>query len=88
MVRGHREVLTSQAGRKRGTPLETSTASSLVVAMSVEELRLYNQIPAKINLEMSNGSTTSTVGEVDNVVYFTLQQFNVRLRLPIPSLVK
>ena len=52
MVRGHREVLTSQARRKRGTPLETSTVSSLVVAMFVEELRLYNQIPAKINLEM------------------------------------
>ena len=46
MAKGHEEVLTSQAGRRRGTPWETPTASSLVVAMYAEELRLYNQIPA------------------------------------------
>ena len=28
MARGHEEVLTSQAGRKSGTPRETPTASS------------------------------------------------------------
>ena len=51
MARGHKEVLTSQVGCRRGTPWETPTASSLVVAMSVEELRLFIQIPAKISLE-------------------------------------
>ena len=56
--------------------------------MSVEELRLYNQIPAEISLEMSDGASTSNFGEVDNVVYFTWEQFVVVLRLTVPSLVK
>ena len=56
--------------------------------MSVEKLRLYNQIPIEISLEMLNGAVTTTVGEVDNVVYFTWEQFAARLCLLIPSLVK
>ena len=88
MARGHEEVSTSQAGRRRGTPWEMPIANSLVVAMSAEELRLYNQFPAKIILETSDDAATSTFGEVDNVVYFTREQFVVGLRLPIPLLVK
>ena len=42
MARGHEEVSTSQARRRRGPPREMPTASSLVVAMYAEELRLYN----------------------------------------------
>ena len=71
MARGHGEVSTSQAGRRRGTPLEIHIASSLVVAMFIEELRLYSQIPVEIRLETSDGAATTTVGEADNVVYFT-----------------
>ena len=71
MTRGYKEVSNSQVGRRRGTPRETPTASSLVVAISAEELRLYSQDPAEISLEMSDGPATSTVGEADNVFYFT-----------------
>ena len=71
MVRGQEEGSISQAGRKRGTPRETPTASSLVSAMSIEELRFFSQVPTGISLELSNGSTVSTVGEANNVVYFT-----------------
>ena len=56
--------------------------------MSVEELRLYNQISTKINLKTLDGTTTETIGEVENPVYFTSEQFAARLRLPVPSLVK
>ena len=42
MEKGYEEVSSSQAGCRRGTPLETPIASSLVAAMSTEELRLYN----------------------------------------------
>ena len=56
--------------------------------MSVEELRLYSQIPAEISLETLDGATTSTFGAADNAVYFTWEQFAARLRLPVPSLVK
>ena len=71
MARGHEEVLTSQAGRRRGTPWETPTASSLVASMSIEEPRLYGQILTEISMEMSDDATTSTFGEADNAVYFT-----------------
>ena len=88
MVKGHEKVLTSQVRRMRGTPRETPTTNSLVSAMSTEELRLYSQIYVEINLETSDGATTTTVGEADNVVYFTPEQFAAGLCLPIPSLVK
>ena len=71
MARGHRETSTSQVGRKRGTPRETPTVSSLVVAMFVEDLRSFRQVPAAIRLEVSYGMATSTMGETDNVVYCT-----------------
>ena len=71
MARGHEEVLTSQARHKRGAPREMPTASSLVVAMSAEELQLYSQIPAKISLETSNNATTVTIGDAENTIYFT-----------------
>ena len=42
MARGYEEVSNSQAGCRRGTPLEMPVASSLVAAMSIKELKLYN----------------------------------------------
>ena len=88
MAKGHKEVSTSQARHRRGTPRETPNAISLVVVMPTEELRLYSQIPTEINLKMSDNATTTTVKEADNVVYFTQEQFAARLHLPVPSLVK
>ena len=71
MARGYEEVSSSQVEHQRATSQETPTASSLVAAMSAKELRLYNQVLAKISLEMLDGPATSTVGEADNVMYFT-----------------
>ena len=84
MERGHEEASTSQAGLK----WETLTESSLVVAMSVEDLRSFRQVPATIIFEMSDGTATSTMGTTDNAVYFTGEQFDARLCLHVPSLVK
>ena len=86
MTRGHEEASTSQTGRKRGTPRETPTVSSLVIAMSVEDLS--PSVPTTIRLEVSDSTTTLTMGAEDNPIYFTQEQFVVRLCLPIPSLVK
>ena len=88
MTRSHEKVSTSQVRRRRGTPRKTHTTSSLVAAMFVEELRLYSKIPIEISIETLDDAATSTFGEADNAVYFTLEQFAARLRLPIPSLVK
>ena len=71
MARGYEKVSNSPTGRRRVTPREMPTASSLVVVMSAQKLRLYSQVLVEIGLEMSDGSATSTVGEADNVVYFT-----------------
>ena len=87
MARGHEEASTNQARRKRGTPWEMPTVSSLVAAMSVEDLRSFKQVPATIKSEVSDGTATSTMGVANNVVYFTGEQ-SVGLCLPIPSLVK
>ena len=64
------------------------TSSRLVASMSVEELRLYNQIPIEISLETSDGAATSTFEEANNAIYFTREQFATGLCLPVPSLVK
>ena len=64
------------------------TASNLVATMSTKELRLYNQVPVEISLEMLDGPTTSTIGEADNAIYFTGEEFAAWLCFPVPSLVK
>ena len=81
MTRDHEKASTSQAGRKRETPKEIRTVSSLVVAMPVEDLRSFRQVPTAMRFEVSDGTTTSTIGAVDNVVYFTRERFVVGLCL-------
>ena len=56
--------------------------------MSVKEFRSFRQVPIAIRLEVSDGTTTPTIRGADNAVYFTREQFVVRLCFPIPSLVK
>ena len=88
MAKGYEEVSSSQVGRQRGTPGETPTVSSLVPAMSIEELRLYSQVLAEISLEVSDDVATLAVGEADNTIYFTREQFATGIHFPVPSLVK
>ena len=88
MARGHEETSTRQARHRRGPSRKLPSISSLVSSMSMEELRSYCQIPDIISLELSDGLVASTVGEVNNVVYFTREQFVVGLRFHISSLVK
>ena len=71
MERGYKEVSNNQVGHRRGSPQKMSTTSSLVAAMSAEELRLYSQVLSEISMEMLDGSVASTVGEADNAIYFT-----------------
>ena len=75
MARGQEETSTNQVGHRRGTTRETSSSSSLVAAMFVEELRSFCQVLADISLELSNGTAVSTVGGAYNAIYFTQEQF-------------
>ena len=68
----------------RGGPREMPTVSSLVVVMSVEDLRSFKQVPSAIRLEMSNDAATLTVGAVDNNVY--LPKSSLLLGFASPSL--
>ena len=88
MERGQKETSTSQVRRRRGHSWDSPSASSLVSSMSMEELRSFCRVPYGISLELSDGPAISTVGEADNVVYFTREQFAVGLSFPISSLVK
>ena len=56
--------------------------------MSMEELRFLCRVPDGINFELSNEPTISTVGEADNVIYFTRKQFVAGLRFHVSSPVK
>ena len=88
MARGQEETSTSQVRRRRRPTKELPSASSLVSSMSMEELRSFCQILDSISLELSNDPIASTVGEADNAIYFTREQFVARLRFPVSLLVK
>ena len=88
MARSQEETSTSQVERRRGPSRESPAASNLVASMSVEELRSFCQVLDDISLELSDGPAFSTIGEADNAVYFTQEQFAAGLRFPVSSLVK
>ena len=71
MARGEEETCTSRARRRRRAPRESPTISSLVAAMFGEELRFFSQVPTDISPELLDIAVVSTVGWVDNSVYFT-----------------
>ena len=88
MARGQEETSTSQAGRRRGPTWGTPSTSNIISSLSMEELRVYCEIPNDIDIVLYEGPTKNTVGEENNVVYFTREQLAVGLRSPVPSLVK
>ena len=88
MTRGQEETSTSQVGRKRGSSRESPTASSLVASMSMEELRSFYRVPDDISLKLLDGPTFLIVGDADNAIYFTREQFAYGLRFSISSSVK
>ena len=88
MARGQEQTSTNQVGHRRGPSRELPSASNLVSSMSTKQLRFFYRVPDSISLELSDGSSISTVGEVDNAVYFTRKEFAVGLCFPASSLVK
>ena len=88
MMRGQEETSTSQVRLRKGSKRESPTTRSLVSSMSMEELRSFCRVPDDISIELSDGPTRSVVGQVDNVVFFTREQFAAGLHFPVSSLVK
>ena len=87
MARGEEETSTSQASCKRGPIRGTPSTSNIISSLSVEELRVYCEIPEDIEVMLSDGPAHNTVGGVDNAIFFTRKQLAAGLRFPVLSLV-
>ena len=81
-----KRLLPVKLGLRRGPP--RNAHSSLITAMSIEELRSFSQVPVVVKLEVSDCTAIPTIEGADNVVYFTQEQFTAGLRFLIMSLVK
>ena len=88
MTRGEEGTSTSQAGRRRGPARGTRSTSRIVSSLTVEELRSYCEIPEDIDLNLMDELDESTLGGEHNAMFFTREQLTVRLRFPVPALVK
>ena len=62
------------------------STSSIISSLSIEELRVYCQIPDDIDVVLSKGSTENTVGEEFNALFFTQEQLATGLRFPVSSM--
>ena len=70
-MRCQEEICTSQASRRRGSSQDIPSVTNIISSLSMEELRSYCQIPNKVDFELPDGPTESTIDEEDSVVYFT-----------------
>ena len=87
-MKGKEETSTSMVRRRKGSNWESPTTSSLVSSMSMEELRSLCRVLEDISLELLDGLAHFIVRKVNNVVYFTREQFAIGLRFLVSSLVK
>ena len=88
IARGQEKTSTNQAGRKRGPTLGTTSTSSIISSLSMEELRTYCEIPDDIDVMLWNGPTQNTVGGEDKAIFFTWEQLATGHCFLVSSLVK
>ena len=86
MVRGREE--TSTSGRLGGRPRAKPSASNIIVSMTMEELKIYCEVPNDINLQLMERTNKSTLCGEHNGVFFTREHLAAGLRFPIPAIVK
>ena len=88
MMRGQEETSTSHLGCKQGPTWGIPSTSSIISSVSMEELRVYCQIPDDINIVLSEDPTENTVGEEYNAMFLTQEQLAAGLCFLVLSLVK
>ena len=86
MVRGQEENSTS--GCLGGRPRAKPSASNIIASMTMEELKVYCEVPDNIDLRLMEGADESTLGGEHNGVFFTREHLAVGLRFPVPAIVK
>ena len=86
MVRGREE--TSTSGRPGGQPRAKPSASNIIASMTMEELKVYCEVPSNINIRLMEGVDESTLNGEHNGVFFTHEYLAVGLHFLVPAMVK
>ena len=86
MVRGREE--TSTSGRPGERPRAKPSASNIIVSMTIEELKVYYEVPSNIDLRLMEGADESTLNGEHNGVFFTREHLATGLRFPVSAMVK
>ena len=68
----------------RGTP----SVSSIILSLTMEELRAYCDVPTNIDLKLMEESDESTMGGEHNAVFFTWEHLVAGLRFHVPAIIK
>ena len=69
MARGREE--TSTSGHPGRRPRATPSASSVIASLTMEELKVYCEVPDNIDLRLMERADDSTLGGEHNGVFFT-----------------
>ena len=88
MKRGEEETSTSKAVRRQGPVRGAHSVSHIISSLTMEELRIYCEIPDNIELKLMDKSDKYTLGGEHNAVFFTREQLATGLRFPVLALVK
>ena len=86
MVRGREE--TSTSGRPGGRPRARPSTSNVIASLTMEDLKVYCEVPDNIDFRLMDRADDSTLGGEHNGVFFTHEHLAVGLRFPVPTIVK
>ena len=86
MVRGREETSTSD--RLGGRPRAKPSASNVIASLTMEELKVYCEVPDNIDLQLMERADDLTPSGEHNGVFFTREHLAAGLRFPIPAIVK
>ena len=84
MARGREE--TSMSGRPGGRLRAMPSASSIISSLTMEELKVYCEVPNNIDIWLMERADESTLGGEHNGVFFT--RLAVVLHFLMPAIVK
>ena len=85
MVKGREE--TSTSGRPGGRSRAKPSASNIIASMTMEELKVYCEVPDNIDLRLMERAE-SMLSVEHNGVFFTHEHLATGLRFPVPTIVK
>ena len=85
-MRGRKE--TSTSGRPGGRPREKPSTSNVIASLTMEELKVYCEVPDNIDLRLMERADVSTLGGEHNGMFLTREHLVVGLCFPVSAIVK